>query len=73
MDTTKCNRGHDPKYYIEPGRTGWGYCEICEREGSKFSQEDYDNAPRCPYCGDKRGYSIGTGDCNCAPSPDIGF
>ena len=32
--------------------------------------ETYDEAPVCPYCGTKRGFAFGTGDCGCEVDPE---
>jgi hypothetical protein len=32
--------------------------------------ETYDEAPACPYCGTKRGFAFGTGDCGCEVDPE---
>lgn len=33
-------------------------------EGARI-QDEYDRAHRCPHCGEKAGFSFGTGDCGC--------
>jgi hypothetical protein len=45
-----------------------------EKTSEKINiQEQYDRAPRCPHCGDKQGFSWGTGDCGCETSFEVGF
>lgn len=39
-----------------------------EREANRKSRErDWETADMCPHCGDRAGFSWGTGDCGCAP------
>jgi hypothetical protein len=34
--------------------------------------EQYKNARVCPHCGDRAGFSFGTGDCGCETSFEVG-
>jgi ssDNA-binding Zn-finger/Zn-ribbon topoisomerase 1 len=44
-----------------------------KQESKLFISVEYENTTRCPYCGDKIGFSFGTGDCGCQYEPDVGF
>ena len=58
---------HSSRHWVEsilPGRAG--YCKACV-------DDRYRNARRCPHCGEKAGFSMGTGDCGCESSPDVGW
>lgn len=61
----KCSR-HSAKHWVESVPVGAGYCRACV-------EEEYKAAPRCPYCGIKAGFAMGTGDCGCEPDYDVGF
>lgn len=60
----KCN--HDKSFYVEDTPFSQGYCRKC-------IEEKYENASICPYCGNKNGFSYGTGDCSCQSDFDVGF
>jgi len=37
------------------------------------AQREYDDAPRCPHCGTKAGFAMGTGDCGCETTFEVGM
>ena len=49
--------------WVESVPPGTGYCRECVRI-------EYENAPVCKWCGTKKGFAFGTGDCGCAVDPD---
>lgn len=61
----KCSK-HGNRAWVESVPVGAGYCRACV-------EEEYKAAPRCPYCGIKAGFAMGTGDCGCEPDYDVGF
>lgn len=40
------------------------------KEEQRKANEQYKNAKICPYCGDRAGFSMGTGDCGCQVDPE---
>ena len=64
--SVKLKCGHSKKYWLESTPPGLGYCKKC-------IEIKYKNAKTCPMCGDKYGFSFGTGDCGCQTDFEVGF
>jgi uncharacterized paraquat-inducible protein A len=54
---------HKQSDWMESYPPGYGYCRECIKI-------QYENAPRCPHCGIKQGFAMGTGDCGCEVDPE---